>query len=1079
MFANFVRGLIGINKRPRRTCRLAIEALEAREVPAVDQVFDPVVQGSGNVASGFATFNTDQERGQTFNVGLTGILSQVDVYVRRFAGSGNVGDLILDIRGTQADGRPTTGTGNHLVRASLPATAVPLGPQPAGFVSFDLSGFNLAVTQGQQLAIALHAGSAEGGTDITYQWIGSTGNGYAAGGSSGRVIGNHEWTALDTNVDLGFRTWVDAVPQDPPVVTLSGGPVAYTEDNPAVVLDSAATVTDPDSPDFDGGTLTVSLTANGAADDRLEVRHEGAAAGQIGVSGNTVTFGGTAIGTFSGGVGANPLTVSLNADATVAATEALVRNLTFCSVSDDPTTDPRTVQVVLTDGDGGTSDPATTTVTVTATNDAPAVTTNAGLTVNEGSSGAIGPALLAAADPDSPGAPITYTVTAAPAHGTLLRNNFAVTSFTQADVNAGLISYQHDGGETVADSFTFTVSDGSAASGSTAFDITVTPINDAPAVTTNAGLTVIQGLTVAIPPDRLAAIDADNGPAQLTYTVTTAPAHGVVRRNGSPVSTFTQADVDAGLVTYRHDGSAAAPDGFTFVVSDGSLSTAPATVSITVLPNPDPVVTVSGLDPVDGTVTFTGDGGGNVSDHLQLFAVDVGGGQYALGHNLTDPDLAGNTDLDPNTPGVQQLILGSGSAPRITVDLKTGDDSLNIDNTGGHFITPVTYDGGTGRDTLRLAGDGDNAWTLTGTNAGTVAGTVVDFTGAEDLTGADGADVFAFAAGASVGWLDGGAGVNVLDYSGLDTPLEVFLSAGAASHTEGVTRFRIARGGSAADLLVAGPLGAVLVGGAGDDSLLGGTGDDVLTGGAGNDLLVGGAGIDQVAEVMPTAANITLTNTSLDGGVDTGLDLLVGIESASLTGGPGNTIIRASKFTLGPVTLEGGAGNDKLFGSPQDDRLLGGDGKDRLVGGRGNDTLSGGRDNDVLSGGAGDDLVEETDITGTSVTLSSGRLKTEPFALGTDTLISINRAFLSLADTETAGRTLNAAGFRAGPVTLVGGAGNDTLNGTVRAGDLLVGGAGDDVLNSGKGADTVDGGAGVDFHVALNGAAIDDTAIDI
>ena len=92
-----------------------------------------------------------------------------------------------------------------------------------------------------------------------------------------------------------------------------------------------------------------------SAEDRLEIRNEGTGAGQIGVSGANVTFGGTTIGTFTGGTGTTPLVVTLNASATPAAAQALVRNVTYRNVSENPSTATRTARFVLTDGDGGTS----------------------------------------------------------------------------------------------------------------------------------------------------------------------------------------------------------------------------------------------------------------------------------------------------------------------------------------------------------------------------------------------------------------------------------------------------------------------------------------------------------------------------------------------------------------------------------------------------------------------------------------------------------------------------------------------------------------------------------------------------
>ena len=75
--------------------------------------------------------------------------------------------------------------------------------------------------------------------------------------------------------------------------------------------------------------------------------------------------------------------------------------------------------------------------------------------------------------------------------------------------------------------------------------------------------------------------------------------------------------------------------------------------------------------------------------------------------------------------------------------------------------------GGSGADTL-LGTDDDNTWTLTGIDAGIVAG--VDFPSIENLTGGAGADTFVVTEGAGLtGLLDGGGGVNSLDYSGFST----------------------------------------------------------------------------------------------------------------------------------------------------------------------------------------------------------------------------------------------------------------------------------------------------------------------
>lgn len=56
--------------------------------------------------------------------------------------------------------------------------------------------------------------------------------------------------------------------------------------------------------------------------------------------------------------------------------------------------------------------------------------------------------------------------------------------------------------------------------------------------------------------------------------------------------------------------------------------------------------------------------------------------------------------------------------------------------------------------------------------------------------------------------------------------------------------------------------------------------------------------------------------------------------------------------------MEGGPGDDQLFGQNGMDTLIGGTGDDLLTGWNGNDTLIGGDDSDVLEGGFGDDFLD-------------------------------------------------------------------------------------------------------------------------
>jgi Ca2+-binding RTX toxin-like protein len=120
---------------------------------------------------------------------------------------------------------------------------------------------------------------------------------------------------------------------------------------------------------------------------------------------------------------------------------------------------------------------------------------------------------------------------------------------------------------------------------------------------------------------------------------------------------------------------------------------------------------------------------------------------------------------------------------------------------------------------------------------------------------------------------------------------------------------RYVGGGSAFNLVLAGPGDDHITGGGVRDSLQGGSGDDSAAGGAGRDILLGNGGADK-----------------LNGGADDDL----------LSGNAGNDVLIGG---AGTDLLGGGAGMDRLFGGPGADQLIGGAGKDRLNGGPGNNTL--------------------------------------------------------------------------------------------------------------------------------------------
>ncbi|HOE63528.1 MAG TPA: cadherin-like domain-containing protein [Candidatus Sumerlaeota bacterium] len=211
---------------------------------------------------------------------------------------------------------------------------------------------------------------------------------------------------------------------------------------------------------------------------------------------------------------------------------------------------------------------------IAAVNVAPTLVNNSPLTVLEGGSGTITTSLLRATDPEQGASQLIYTIGITPIRGTLKKGAAALGAggtFTQADIDANSITYTHDGSETTADSFTFTVSDGQGGTiPSTVFNINVTPVNDAPVLTKNAGLVCSRGEVKVIGQNVLKAEDVDNTASQLVFTITTGPSNGTIRLNGSPATTFTQDDINNNRVAYAHNGGFASSDDFKFNLSDGA-----------------------------------------------------------------------------------------------------------------------------------------------------------------------------------------------------------------------------------------------------------------------------------------------------------------------------------------------------------------------------------------------------------------------------------------------------------------------------------------------------------------------------
>jgi hypothetical protein len=148
-----------------------------------------------------------------------------------------------------------------------------------------------------------------------------------------------------------------------------------------------------------------------------------------------------------------------------------------------------------------------------------------------------------------------YSITSQPSHGVLIGTCPNLTYQPSADFSG-------------TDSFDFQVSDGTSTSLPATISISVTPVNDPP-VAVGFAVTAIGGTPVAF---ALNYLDIDS--TSLTSTITRSPLYGTLTTSGTQLVYTANAN---------HSGS----DSIEYTVSDGSLTSKPATVLFTVTPRPN------------------------------------------------------------------------------------------------------------------------------------------------------------------------------------------------------------------------------------------------------------------------------------------------------------------------------------------------------------------------------------------------------------------------------------------------------------------------------------------------------------
>ena len=498
--------------------------------------------------------------------------------------------------------------------------------------------------------------------------------------------------------------------------------------------------------------------------------------------------------------------------------------------------------------------------------------------------------------------------------------------------------------------------------------------------------------------------------------------------------------------------------------------------------------------------------GDSEADHITLWGTELEDDvTFGLSNSITgggaelatDPDEtlgeAGelNLDLDPGDEPEGVIAVNGLSYSISTSGTTPGEDTLLIRGSGrddtftmlGYVgnLARVQVAGHSGLDTL-IGWDAPASWNLTKNDAGVLTGSSqVTFSSIENLVGGSESDEFAIVPGKVLsGSIDGGDGIDTLDYSAYSKDLYVDLRVGVApAVTRGVRRMENVIGGSGRDALLGDEGDNFLAGNLGDDALFGMAGEDVLEGGPGNDLMDGGMGDDTYVEVPGSYDSI-----ADEGGIDTvdfsGAETAIYFDLRHRTGRPrwvdmqGNTIsvVGVMENAIGgpyddgllgnelPNRLEGGPGRDTIYGWDGNDALYGGPGVDWLYGGNGDDTLSGGDHGDLLWGDAGMDLADYSgDPAPVKVQLHYRR--------GFDGYGS--RDYFCLIE--------GAIGSAYGDV-LEGDAGDNVLRG-LAGDDEVLGREGADVFvwNRGDGSDDVRGGEGYDKQKVIGHESDEDCSV--
>ena len=498
----------------------------------------------------------------------------------------------------------------------------------------------------------------------------------------------------------------------------------------------------------------------------------------------------------------------------------------------------------------------------------------------------------------------------------------------------------------------------------------------------------------------LLALALSSSPVSAAVVVTDAAAFVVAIDNNDAVSV----DCSGGFVRVFDDG---VPTTYT------TTCAAVTSLSVTATGAFDNLVNLSGVT----AAAFTG-----LSPTVTEVSISTGAGVDVItGSELADAILGG--------PGNETQSGGAGNDvftwnPGDGSDTLFGDaglDTLVFNGSGGNEVFAVSADG-TGFDFTRDIGNivmDANAVEILRLNAlaGNDSVTVGDLTGATTLAAihllmGDGDDTVNASAQANAKialTIDGEAGNDNLTGS----PNADTINGGAGNDTiVGLGGVDAIDPGDGDDTITGGPGNETQPGGGGNDTFIWNPGDgsDTLLGQAGTDTMIfNGSGGDEIFAVSADGTGFdftrnlgnivmdaetieTLTLNALAGNDTATVGDLTGVAdltAINLLMGDGDDTVNASAQANAAIalTIDGGAGNDTLTGSPNADTINGGAGNDTIVGLGGVDVIDGGDGNDTITGGPGNETQLGGDGNDTFIWNPGDGSDTLLGGAGTDTMV--------------------------------------------------------------------------------------------